>query len=474
MNHERYEERLNLVTSVIHSYGLEPVDITPIDYDETAPFAYNNYIYKITLSAPLTPSSIPHERRRPYTQPPPGQGTSTVVMRIANPKAEGVVQDNRVENEVAAVHLAREGLGSYKPEIAGLVPALYDWRPYRPSEITGTEAGVPGDGGSSSYGWSLMEFKKGVPLDTVFRDMNDGEKGDVLGQIADLVTGIQRVSLPKSVKSHGGLSIDEAGRIVGGAMTTVKGGPWERYSDFWKARLAIRLEDADASPALEGWRPNGVRERVDRFLESGLESYLDGSGVDVGRLALIHGDLSKLFTAPVKSGLVVKPIQLTDIPLPATNNTLYDTTTKKLTSILDFDFAFVSHPCHEFFTSLGDVGGNTGGGTGRDPDLSGGLLGKAMLTGDFDGIRGSLPQEALGQLTTARAWDDALRERGAVRPSEIRGMAALDGLRRLEALACPFALEHPVMLRRKTREEIEGMRAAAERELVRCLEGFEY
>ncbi|KAK1708260.1 hypothetical protein BDP67DRAFT_411225 [Colletotrichum lupini] len=449
MNHERYEERLNLVKSVIHNYGLEPVDITPIDYDETAPFAYNNYIYKITLSAPLTPSSIPHERRRPYTQPPPGQGTSTVVMRIANPKAEGVVQDNRVENEVAAIHLAREGLGSYKPEIAGLVPALYDWRPHRPSEITGTEAGVPGDGGSSSYGWSLMEFKKGVPLDTVFRDMNDGEKGDVLGQIADLVTGIQRVSLPMSVKSHGGLSIDEAGRIVGGAMTTVKGGPWERYSDFWKARLAIRLEDADASPALDGWRPNGVRERVDRFLESGLERYLDGSGVDVGKLALIHGDLT-------------------------TNNTLYDTTTKKLTSILDFDFAFVSHPCHEFFTSLGDVGGNTGGGTGRDPDLSGGLLGKAMLTGDFDGIRRSLPQEALGQLTTARAWDDALRERDAVRPSEIRGMAALDGLRRLEALACPFALEHPVMLRRKTREEIEGMRAVAERELVRCLEGFGY
>ncbi|KXH46032.1 phosphotransferase enzyme family protein [Colletotrichum nymphaeae SA-01] len=451
MNHERYQERLNLVKSVIHSYGLEPVDITPIDYDETAPFAYNNYIYKITLSAPLTPSSISHDRRRPYTQLPPVQGTSTVVMRIANPRAEGVVQDNRVENEVAAIHLAREGLGSYKSEIAGLVPALYDWRPHRPSEITETEA-VVGDGaggGSSGYGWSLMEFKQGVPLDTVFRDMDDGEKGDVLGQIADLVTGIQRVSLPESVKSHGGLTINEAGRIVGGAMTTVKGGPWERYSDFWKARLAIRLEDADASPALEGWRPNGVRERVDRFLESGLERYLDGSGVDVGKLALIHGDLT-------------------------TNNTLYDPTTKKLTSILDFDFAFVSHPCHEFFTSLGDVGGNTGGGTGRDPDLSGGLLGKAMLTGDFDGIRGSLPQEAAGQLTTARAWDDALRERGAVRPSDIKGMAALDGLKKLEALACPFALEHPVMLKRKTREEIEEMRAVAERELVGCLEGFGY
>lgn len=97
-----------------------------------------------------------------------------------------------------------------------------------------------------------------------------------------------------------------------------------------------------------------------------------------------------------------------------------------------------------------------------------------MLTGDFDGIGGSLPQEAAGQLTTARAWDNALKERGAVRPSDIKGMAALDGLRKLEALACPFALEHPVMLKRKTREEIEEMRAVAERELVGCLEGFGY
>ncbi|KXH68973.1 phosphotransferase enzyme family protein [Colletotrichum salicis] len=444
MNHVRYQDRLDLVNSVIHSYGLKPIETTPIDYDETAPFAYNNYIYKITLSAPLTPSSFPHGRRRSYTQLPPAEGTSTVVMLIANPKAEGVVQETRVENEVAAIHLARQGLASYKPEIAGLVPALYDWRPYRPSKNTETGAGVEVD-----YGWSLMEFKDGVPLDTVFRDLDDGEKGDVLGQIADVVTGIQRVCLPESVKSHGGLSIDERGRIVGGKMTTLKGGPWGRYSDFWKARLVLRLEDADASPALEGWRPNGARERVDRFLDDGLERYLDGSGVDVGKLALIHGDLT-------------------------TNNTLYDATTKKLTSILDFDFAFISNPCHEFFTSLGDVGGNTGGGTGRDPDLSGGLLGKAMLTGDFDGIRTSLPPPAAGQLTRAKVWDDALQERGALRPSEIAGMAALDELRRLEALACPFALEHPVMLRRKTREELEEMRGAAEGELVECLEGFGY
>lgn len=141
--------------------------------------------------------------------------------------------------------------------------------------------------------------------------------------------------------------------------------------------------------------------------------------------------------------------------------------------MLDFDWAYVSHPCQEFFYSLGDVGGNTGGGTGRDPDLSGGRIGRAMMTGDFDSIP-DLPEAAAGQLAVAKAWDDALAEKGAIRPSNVAGIEALDRLRRLESLLCSFALCHPVMLKRKTEEEIAEMRRKAEGELVECLEGLGY
>ncbi|KAK1594191.1 phosphotransferase enzyme family protein [Colletotrichum navitas] len=432
MGDEQFQKRLELVRDVIKGYGLEPLDIATVEYEENCPFQYNNFIYKITLSTPATASSIPNPS--PYTVAPPQEGVSTLIMRLANPKAEGIVHETRVENEVAAMHLARQGLlSSAKPDTAALVPALYDWQ--SPNNCP------------SSFGWSLMEFKDGVPLDGVFRDMPIEDMKEVLGQIADIFTGIQKSPLPESIYGHGGMTIDGEGNIVSAQMTTLKGGPWESYSAFWKARLALRMEDAGVSPALDGWKPNGVRERIDKFLAVGLEKFLDESGVDVGRRNIIHGDLT-------------------------TNNMLYDPKTKKVTSVLDFDWAFVSHPCHEFFTSLGDIGGNTGGGTGRDPDLSGGQLGKAIITGNFD--IPDVPEEALKQLARDKAWDDALAERGALRPSEIEGMSALDELRRLEGLLCPFALEHPAMLKRKTPEEIAEMRKAAEEKLIDCLSSFGY
>lgn len=95
-----------------------------------------------------------------------------------------------------------------------------------------------------------------------------------------------------------------------------------------------------------------------------------------------------------------------------------------------------------------------------------------MLTGNFD--IPDLPEKAAGQLVSAKAWDAALAERGAQRPSDIAGISALDRLRKLDGLLCPFALEHPVMLKRKTAEQIAEMRNAAEKELVECLSSFGY
>ncbi|KAK1998974.1 hypothetical protein LX36DRAFT_690433 [Colletotrichum falcatum] len=285
MGDEQFQKHLEIVRDVIKDYGLEPLGIATVDYEDNTPFQYNNFIYNDCVS--------------------------TLIMRLANPRAQGVFHETRVENEVAAMHLDRQGLlSSVKPDAAALVPALYDWQSSNNSP--------------SGFGWSLMEFKEGVPLDTLFWDMLIGDKKEVLGQI---VNGIQ---------CHGDMTIDGEGSIVSDQMTTLKGGPWESYSAFWKARMALRVDDASASPALDGWKPNGVRERVDKFLAVGLRNFLDESGVDVGRRILIHEDLT-------------------------TNNMLYDPGTKKLTSVLDFDWAFAPHPCNDD-----------------------GRLGKAMMTGNCD------------------------------------------------------------------------------------------
>ncbi|KAK1585191.1 uncharacterized protein LY79DRAFT_671281 [Colletotrichum navitas] len=95
MNHEKYEERLVLLS-----------DVSPVDYDENLPFPYNNFIYGISLPGPATQdaftNAIPYSEIRPM-------------------------------NEVTATYLAREGLARSKPEMVSMVPAIYTWQPAQPS-----------------------------------------------------------------------------------------------------------------------------------------------------------------------------------------------------------------------------------------------------------------------------------------------------------------------------------------------------
>lgn len=201
-------------------------------------------------------------------------------MRLSNLAAEGLNQSNRVENEVAALHLARKGLSTVtaRPELAAVIPAVYDWK-----RAEGTR-----------LGWTLMEFLSGTSLDQHFGSLEEVEKQNVLAQLSDIFAGIQRISLPAGVTSYGGLKINEKGEIVSGQMTTLEGGPWDTYGGFLRARLHSQLRGADGSEVLQGWRPNGVRDRVDAFVDSRLEKAIEEAGVDMTALALVHGDFSKL------------------------------------------------------------------------------------------------------------------------------------------------------------------------------------
>jgi len=143
-------------------------------------------------------------------------------------------------------------------------------------------------------GWILMECKPGEPLDQHFEALSDGQKDAVISQIADVFAMVQGAKLPETVKAYGGLTIGHDGAIVSGEMTTLEGGPWDMFVEFMRTKLASQLRAADESPALKGWRDNGVRERVDALLESGLGSKLREAGVDGTQRVLIHGDLSEL------------------------------------------------------------------------------------------------------------------------------------------------------------------------------------
>ena len=260
-------------------------DIIPVAYEEGCPFPYNNYIYRLELVSPATESSFVSGSPQPFTTTPPPEGVSTVIFRLSNPFAFGVNDANRLENEIASLELARGALKAAGAEYKATIPAVYAWK-------TSTYPNPPGE---SSFGWAFMEFRLGVDLNTVFKEMPFEEKKAVVEQVADVFAALQGAKLPEGVKAYGGLTIDDSGAIVSGQMTTAKGGPWSQYWDLWAGRFRGELSQADESPVIQGWKPNGVRVRIDQFLESGLEKELRAAGVDTSLLVLVHGDLSRYF-----------------------------------------------------------------------------------------------------------------------------------------------------------------------------------
>lgn len=301
-----------------------------------------------------------------------------------------------------------------------MFPAVYDWEP-----------STQQSDGSRAMGWILMEFLPGVALDRQFAALPEDQKHSLVHQIAEAFSCIQRTPLPNKANLYGGLTIEDDTGIVSGQMTTVSGGPWPTYADFLRAKYASQLKDAQGSPALRGWNENGVRERIDAFLTSGLDSCLESAGCDQSSRVLVHGDLSTFRTYQY-----LLHDQLTRSS--AMNNMLFDPETNRITGVLDFDFASVGHPCQEFFSSFHDVGGN--------------------VFGD--------------EVPKGQIWDDALAARDILRPGTIRGMDTLKLLGQLDSLLCPFRLVHPVFLSKMSPGEMEEGRAKAEQALIECLDAL--
>lgn len=260
--------------------------MSTIAYDENVPFHFNNFIYRVDLTNPVTPDSF--IRRLPGTTPPPASGTSTVAFRFSNPQAGGMNNANRVENIVASQFLARSALLS--AGLGPIVPGVYAWGSYRPS-------GPPRE---ADFGWILDEFKPGEDLDGHFPSLTSGEKRAVIGQMADILAALQKISIPEAVDKFGSMTFDSEGNIVSGQMPLVKGGPWDNYADFWMDRLLSQLKAADESPVVKGWSAGGLRRRIDTFIERGGVAKLL-KAADVSQRIFVHGDFSRSILQPVNS-----------------------------------------------------------------------------------------------------------------------------------------------------------------------------
>ncbi|KAI1360899.1 hypothetical protein F5Y08DRAFT_331249 [Xylaria arbuscula] len=304
-NHTNFQARLDFVQRVLHErLDLQVgAEITPLQYDPECPFKYNNFVYHIKLPSPINPGNdTKHHALQPGCVSIP-HGTEEFIMRLANPNAEGMSPETRVENEVAMINLAAAALNSFQPSV---VPSVYAWG------SAATEA---------AQGWIIQQLMPGKSVDESFGSMTLDQKKAILSQKAALLKALQDYQLPDSITGYGGVTYDEGGRIISAAMPT--------------------LRRADANPYIKGWHANGIRERLDNFVKHGLPSQF------------------QFLQAPDNSILTI-------LQRVATNNLLFDPASLRITALLDFDFSCIMHHSYEFLRSFDGAGGQFRGWSGDE------------------------------------------------------------------------------------------------------------
>ncbi|KAK4198254.1 kinase-like domain-containing protein [Triangularia verruculosa] len=361
-NHENYQRRLDFVHNLIQSFNFgQNARVEPIQYDPACPFKYNNFVYHISLPSALTSD---HSGENGTLQPgcvAIPKGTRDLVMRLTNSDAEGMSTTARVENEVAIMTLASSALRSYIPNI---VPRIYGWA---------------SAAGGSAQGWILQEFMPGSPGDASFKALNPDEKKNFLLQMAKILKGLQDFELPSSIKGFGGVTFDESGEVISGAMSSGGLGPWPTYEEFFRHQLDVALKTSDTNPYIKGWHAKGLRKRLDAFVSHGVAAEFDGLASAADRV-IVHGDFT-------------------------TNNILFDAKSGRITALLDYDFACISHPSFEFLKSFHSTDGALPGWTG-DQNSEQMALRKAKLEGFPDPLPPTTENGVKWEV--AKAWEDAL------------------------------------------------------------------
>ncbi|KAJ5712897.1 uncharacterized protein N7483_010078 [Penicillium malachiteum] len=336
---------------------------------------------------------------------------------------------NRVENEVAIISLAAAALGPiFKPHV---VPRLYGW------------AGTTSKLGERQQGWILQELMPGVPLDEKLDEMGLEEKKKIFAQIAKLLKGLQDFKLPASITQFGGLTIDENGNIVSAPMSNTSTGPWSSYEASFEARLKQALEEADENTYIQGWHANGVRARLEAFIEQGLAECFKPLQTHQER-AIIHGDFTP-------------------------SNLLFDPVSGCITGLIDYDFSCILHPSYEFLRSFSGLGGQFRGWSGIE-----GREQMALKHAKLHGFLDPLPEHKEGDnelpWKVAKAWEDALENAGCKRPMNIPGIDKVADADALLNSILPWRVTNSDILKRQAVEVIRNCRNDNETVLIQILE----
>ncbi|KAK3312198.1 hypothetical protein B0H66DRAFT_538494 [Apodospora peruviana] len=199
------------------------------------------------------------------------------------------------------------------------------------------------------------------------------------------------------------------------------------------ARILATLQKAPAPQPV--WKVKSLREVLE--------------GVDLKQRAFVHGDFGVVTNTRDRWLLA------------ALNNMLYDSETKRITALLDFDTAMFTNPADEFLNAFHDTGGNL-------VHSSAAKIHKFLTTGcRLDSEENSgLTERQMETWDPCKEWIAAMDRCDVLRPRDIAGMQAILKVKELEVLLCPVELKQEVMMRGLSEEGKVGRRKVAEDKII--------
>lgn len=109
-------------------------------------------------------------------------------------------------------------------------------------------------------------------------------------QMADVLSSLQLIELPHSIRDYGGLGFGPSREYVSASLSIMDAGPLPTYEELVRATIQLKLTKADTDPQVDGWRANGVRTRLEKFLAERLHFAVESMGSFPK--ALVHADFS--------------------------------------------------------------------------------------------------------------------------------------------------------------------------------------
>jgi hypothetical protein len=137
----------------------------------------------------------------------------------------------------------------------------------------------------------MIEYLSGDLLVSKWEDLPLQENEALVGEIAKIFKVVQDIDLPAGVDSYGPLTIID-GNIVSGEHFEYHGGPLKTNTEWWTARFNENLTNASTSSLLNGWQANGLRARVENFINEKVPAI--ASVLDSTKPTLIHSDLGNV------------------------------------------------------------------------------------------------------------------------------------------------------------------------------------